>query len=150
MDQPILLYDGNCNLCRNIVRWIVANDLEKRLRFATLQSSIGSQLLAQHQLPPAYESSAVLIHGGRRWLNSDGVLQSLRHLHTPWRFARAGRLIPRLLRDWGYRRVSRNRSIISRLFGTTHEPWVPPPNVRDRFLDAAEHKPGTTCWPGEH
>lgn len=73
---------------------------------------------------------------GRTYLGSDSVFKTLGYLRPPWRNSRIiARVIPRAFRDWGYKRVSNNRSIISRLAGTIDERWEPEPQLRHRFLD---------------
>ncbi|SRR5690554_1278362 len=136
MNHPVLLYDGQCNLCRAIVQWVAERDKDEVLRFAALQSTPGQQLLAQHSLPPTYLESAVFFEDGRTYLGSDAVLKTLEYVKSPWRNSKViARVIPKVFRDWGYKRVSNNRSIISKLAGTIDERWEPGPKLRHRFLD---------------
>jgi predicted DCC family thiol-disulfide oxidoreductase YuxK len=40
-DRPVVLFDGVCNLCNGVVRFIVARDPAARFRFAPLQWAVG-------------------------------------------------------------------------------------------------------------
>lgn len=135
MQHPVLLFDGECNFCRAIIHWIAKNDPKGIIRFAQLQSEKAKQLLAQHNIDPEFRESAVLFEEGRYYIHSDSVMQTFKYLQTPWRHTKMARVIPRVIRDWGYRRVSRNRSTISKAVGTIDCRWEPPPQYRHRFLD---------------
>lgn len=131
----VLLFDGDCNFCRAIVRWIIEHDPHRRIHFAPLQSEPGRRLLESHGLPGDYAESVVLIDDQTRYMNSEAVLRVMRVLERPWRsLGRVGLWFPRSLRDWGYRRVSYNRSTLSEAVGTIDHRWEPPPHLRDRFL----------------
>ena len=56
--QPIVLFDGVCNMCNGVVNFIIDRDARQQIHFASLQSEVGKKLLAQHQLPEAYLRSS--------------------------------------------------------------------------------------------
>jgi predicted DCC family thiol-disulfide oxidoreductase YuxK len=74
----------------------------------------------------------VLLAGGRRYERSDAALHIALGLRAPWPLAFAAILIPRRVRDAVYRWIARNRY---RWFGRTDTCALPPPGLRDRFLD---------------
>jgi DCC1-like thiol-disulfide oxidoreductase len=43
-DGPILLYDGNCGVCSQAVQWVLAHERSHSLRFAPIESTVGSEL----------------------------------------------------------------------------------------------------------
>lgn len=139
---PVLLFDGDCNLCRASVRWIWKRDAGRRLTFAPLQSETGRRLLAERGLPDGYLESAVLVERDGTWVQSDAILRSLRYARGAWGALRALRILPRFLRDPAYRWIARNRSLVSRLLGTRGERWDPPAEERDRF---PEWEAGRRC-----
>jgi predicted DCC family thiol-disulfide oxidoreductase YuxK len=64
---------------------------------------------------------------------SDGVLFVLQQLRGEWRaLAVVLHLLPRFIRDWGYRAIASNRY---RIFGRYATCPVPDQSVRSRFLD---------------
>lgn len=131
--DPIVLFDGVCNLCAWAVRFIIGRDPAGRFRFASLQSAAGRELLAHHGLPaPAEPDSVVLIEGGRAYLRSDAALRIARGLRPPWPLVYAAVVVPRPIRDWAYNLIARNRY---RWFGRQEACWLPTPALRARFLE---------------
>jgi predicted DCC family thiol-disulfide oxidoreductase YuxK len=133
-----VLYDGTCGLCDRAVQWLLARDRAGALRFATLEGPVGTAVRSRHpELPPADET-IVLVEaperaGERVLVRSAAVLAALSRLGGGWRLTAAGlRLVPRPLRDAGYRFVARRRT---RWFGRRAACRVPTPAERTRFLD---------------
>jgi predicted DCC family thiol-disulfide oxidoreductase YuxK len=134
MDHPILLFDGDCNFCRASVHWLVEHDRDGTLHYAPLQSPIGRELLKTHGVEPEAVESVILLDRGRVYEKSEASFEALGHIEGPWRSARILRRLPRVLRDFGYDRVSRNRPFLSRLFGTIDHRYEPSGADRRRFL----------------
>ena len=132
-DPPILLFDGVCNLCNGLVRFVLKRESEPVLRFASLQSERGRQLLEQFGHPTEDLDTVVLVEGGLSYTKSDAALRTARFLRAPWSWARCCWIVPRPLRNWVYDRVANNRY---RWFGRQEACMVPDPSVADRFLDA--------------
>jgi len=130
MTNLILLFDGHCLLCDGFVRWLMKRDPHARLRFASLQSSTGRDLLAAYHLPAGFADSVVAVYQGRARLRSDAVLQALSVLGGPWwLLAALGRLIPRPLREAAYRFIARRRY---RWFGRHDGEACPLPSPAER------------------
>jgi predicted DCC family thiol-disulfide oxidoreductase YuxK len=129
-----------CNLCHGIVRFIAANDPAGRFAFLPLRSPRARALLAAH--PPASSAQAaddapepdtvILLGDGRRYERSDAALHVALGLRAPWPLAFAFILVPRNARDAVYRWIARNRYA---WFGRKDVCPVPPPGLRERFLD---------------
>ena len=126
---PIVLFDGVCNLCNGVVRWLIRHDPEARLRFSSLQSEAGGELAARHGLRGL--ESVVVIEGDRAFVRSDAVLRLAHHVGRPWSLLAAAGVLPRPLRDLAYRGIARSRY---RIFGRRRECLVPTPELRERFL----------------
>jgi predicted DCC family thiol-disulfide oxidoreductase YuxK len=135
-----VLFDGVCNFCNGAVRFIAANDPGGRFAFASLQSPQAQALLgpsrgsgrAEREPVPSEPDSIVLLDYGRRYELSDAVLHIALGLRAPWPLAFVLILIPRALRDDVYRWIARNRY---RWFGRQDVCPVPPPGLRERFLE---------------
>jgi predicted DCC family thiol-disulfide oxidoreductase YuxK len=69
----------------------------------------------------------------RVFVRSAAALRVARYLGGPWTLALAAWLVPRPMRDAAYDLVARHRH---RLLGATDVCFVPPPEVRARFLEA--------------
>ena len=130
----IVLFDGVCNLCNGAVRFIAANDPQRRFAFLALQSPRAARLLGGHAADAREPDTMVLLEHGRRYERSDAVLHIALGLRAPWPLAFAAILIPRSAREAAYRWVARNRY---RWFGRLDACAVPPPGLRERFLNDA-------------
>lgn len=139
MDQtnagPILLFDGVCNLCNGLVRFVAANDPARRVRFAALQSPLAASLLGSGAAMPPDDGTFVLLAHGRRFERSDAALHLALELRAPWPLAFGAILLPRTWRDGVYRVIARNRY---HWFGRQDVCAVPSPELRARFLDGAD------------
>jgi predicted DCC family thiol-disulfide oxidoreductase YuxK len=130
--HPIVLFDGECNLCNASVIFIIARDNRKRFRFASLQSAIGRRLLEQHGLASSVRDTVVLIEGKHAFTRSTAALRIARRLRWPWPFLFALISIPRFVRDSAYALIARNRY---RWFGRSPSCRLPSPELQERFLD---------------
>ena len=131
--NPIILFDGVCNLCSTVVLWIIARDTRAVFRFASLQSDAGRAALAAAGGPKKLPDSVVLIQDGRVLTCSDAAIGIAAELGFPWSLARAGLVVPRGVRDVVYRWIARNRY---RWFGKQETCMVPTAALRERFLDS--------------
>jgi predicted DCC family thiol-disulfide oxidoreductase YuxK len=131
----ILLFDGECGFCDGAVRWLLARDPARRLRFAPLQGETAAALRMRHPQIPGDLDTAVLVEqvaGEERvYLRSQAVLRTLALLRLPWRLAAGLRWLPGWLLEAGYRVFARNRY---RWFGRLDACRLPTAEVRDRFL----------------
>ena len=150
--HPLLLYDGVCGLCNRLVQFILRRDPGGILRFASLQSPLAGRILARHSRDASDLDTVYIVincdQPDEQLLpRSDAVVFILRHLGeaavpaqaTPtsgslvWRAAGfLLQLVPRWVRDWGYRVVARSRY---RIFGRYDTCPVPSEDTRWRFLD---------------
>jgi predicted DCC family thiol-disulfide oxidoreductase YuxK len=131
LPQPLVLFDGVCNLCSFWVRFCLARERGRALRFAAMQSATGESVLRAVGLPlDAYETF-LFIEASAVYGKSDGFVRLVRHLRAPWSWLRITRVVPRPLRDWAYDRIARNRY---RLFGRREQCLIPGREVADRFL----------------
>jgi len=138
MPPPILLYDGVCGLCNRFVQFTLRHDRRGIFRFAALQSPLAGQILARHGASPSDLDTVYVVLNLNRpdeslFVRSDAVAFVLQQCGGVWRAAALVlRVIPRRLRNWGYRLVARNRY---RLFGRYDACPLPIESDRARFLD---------------
>jgi len=136
-DAPVILFDGDCNLCHGAVQFVLRRDGRARFRFASLQSAAGRALVAAVDANATLPDSIVLVHRGRLRTKSAAALAIARGLRLPWPLLSVFWLVPFPLRDLVYEWIARHRY---RWFGRRDECWVPTPALRARFLDAAERQ----------
>ena len=130
--NPVLLFDGVCNLCSGFVQFVIKIDPKGKFRFASLQSEIGQKMLTAAGLSTSDLGTVVLIHSGNVFTHSDVALESARILGGPWSLFYAFSILPRFLRDGIYNWVARNRY---RWFGKKDACMMPTPDIQQRFLD---------------
>ena len=130
-NHPVLLFDGVCNLCTGVVRFVIRRDPEARFRFAALQSEVGQAMLADFDLPRADFETFVLLEGGRVYTRSTAALRVARGLSGAWPVLYALSAIPRPVRDFVYGIVARYRY---RWFGRQEQCMIPTPDIAERFL----------------
>ena len=126
--NPIVFFDGVCNLCNGAVRFILARDPAGRFRFAPLQSQAAERFLGDDR--PA--ESIILLEGGKTHTKSTAVLRIARGLRFPWPMLYGFVAVPRPWRDWIYNWVARHRYA---WFGKREFCMVPSPELRRRFME---------------
>lgn len=129
--EPILLFDGLCNLCNGVVQWLIVRDQHGRLRYASLQSKIGQQIQEQHGLDPTKLDSLILYENGKLLFKSNAVLRLADWLSWPYRILCFFSWMPLFIRDGLYDWVARNRY---RWFGKKEACMLPKAEWKDRFL----------------
>ncbi len=130
-DNPIILFDGYCNLCDHSVQFVIRNDPQKQFKFAALQSEIGQQLLKKGGLLGLGKNTFILIESEQYYTHSTAALRVLRLLGGYWPYLYSLRIIPPFLRDAVYRFVARYRY---RFWGKKDECMMPTKELQDRFL----------------
>jgi predicted DCC family thiol-disulfide oxidoreductase YuxK len=128
----IVVFDGQCLLCNGWVQFLLRHDRSQRIRFVSIQSAVGQQLLARAGLQVEGLQTLLVIDGERSWQHTAAILRMLHALGWPWRLAWVGWLVPAPLRDALYRWVARNRY---RIWGRSATCMLPAPEHRARFLE---------------
>jgi len=134
MDKPgknILLFDGVCNLCNGLVRFIIKRDKKAEFKFASLQSAAAQQLMNDVGLSGLKMESVVLIQGDHYYLKSTAVLKMLRELGGAWSLFYVFIWIPRPVRDFIYDLIAKSRY---KIFGKQDSCMIPTPEQEARFL----------------
>ena len=112
-----VFYDGNCALCHEWVRFVLAEDSSgKTFRLSPLQGELFSSLVQRDKRAWLPDSLVVLTEDGKLLNRSRAVLQVLRRLGGLWLLvAMIVGAFPHLALDWCYDRVAGARKW---LFGT--------------------------------
>jgi predicted DCC family thiol-disulfide oxidoreductase YuxK len=129
--NPVLLFDGVCNLCNGFVQFIIKRDTKGIFRFTSLQSDIGQQLMKDHGFPTDELNTVILIKNGQVYTRSDAPLQIARHLSFPWPLFSIFAIVPKMIRDRIYDWVARNRY---KWYGKKDSCMIPTPELKSRFL----------------
>jgi predicted DCC family thiol-disulfide oxidoreductase YuxK len=130
--QPVLLFDGLCNLCNSSVQFILKNEKNHNLKFAAIQSETGEKLLTHYKIDPNETNSVILISGNHVYTASDAVLKLTHHLKFPYSLGKILVVVPKVIRDFFYKQVAQNRY---KWFGKRESCMIPTPQFRKRFLE---------------
>ncbi len=106
--QPIIFFDGVCNLCNGAVQFIIKYDKLNIFKFASLQSEVGEQMLNPYGLSACKLTSIVLLQNGKVYDKSSAVLRIAKQLKFFWTLY-LFIIIPKFIRDWLYDLVAKNR-----------------------------------------
>ncbi|MDP2238193.1 MAG: DCC1-like thiol-disulfide oxidoreductase family protein [Bacteroidales bacterium] len=134
-NRPVLLFDGDCNLCNKSVRFVMRHEKYPKIVFASLQSDYAAKLLDDVQAVSPLPDSIVLFENDKILLRSDAALR-IAILMGGWtKIFAVFYLIPRFLRDAVYNFVASNRK---KIFGTSEHCALLPGADKSRFLDFHE------------
>lgn len=128
---PLVLFDGVCNLCSELVQFLAPRDRGGILWYAPMQSQTGQAVLKRYGLPSTDYDSFVFLEDGRIYLKSRAFFRVLKYMPAPWPLLRVGMIFPAALTDWLYDRIARNRYA---LFGKKESCTLPDPAIAARFL----------------
>lgn len=133
MDHPdnIVFFDGVCNLCNGLVKFIIKRDLKKVILFSPLQSPFGQATLRKMKMDPEEVNTVVYFSGDKLYLKSSAILQILRDMGGALKLLFGLIVVPRFIRDFIYDLVARNRY---KVFGKQESCMVPTPEVKERFI----------------
>lgn len=138
-DRPtnVVFFDGVCGLCNRSVDFILSRDRRGAIRFAPLQGDTAKRVLSANCRAPSVKTQSFdtivwLDSASREFVRSAAAVRILWRLSGVWwLIGWLLWLIPRPLRDVGYRLVAANRY---RWFGKKEKCRFPSPAERERFL----------------
>jgi predicted DCC family thiol-disulfide oxidoreductase YuxK len=133
----LVLYDGVCGLCNQLVQFLLTHDRGDVFMFASLQSATGKALVARWGGNPEDLSSFYVVADfrtadARVVTKSDAALFLAQELGWPWTLARVARVLPRAIRDRLYDVIARSRY---RVFGRYEQCQIPSEESRNRFVE---------------
>ncbi len=136
MPDQILLYDGTCGFCAASVQFILRHERQRSLQFAPLQGELAAKVKRRRPELEGVDSMVWIDAAGTPaesvLVRSQAVLRAATYLGRYWNVAQVGRLLPGTWRDALYDFIARHRH---KIIGSAEMCYVPPPEVRSRFLD---------------
>jgi predicted DCC family thiol-disulfide oxidoreductase YuxK len=129
--KPILFFDGVCGLCNRFVDFVLKHDRHGQIVFAPLQGATAAASLPEDVVQ---KLDTVVFLDGNRWrIRSSAIVRIFWQLGGVWSILGTLLwLVPKPVRDLGYKIVARSRY---RLFGQKETCRLPTPAERARFLD---------------
>ena len=109
-EPPVLIYDGDCSLCRGMARWLRNRPGARNLRLEASQGVAGRRFVGELGLAREARETVLLIDADGVHDHSEAVRLTLARLGGFWSaVARLMRAVPRSWRDRVYTFVSRRR-----------------------------------------
>jgi len=130
--QPVILFDGVCNFCNGMVNFVIKRDKNAALKFSTLQSEIGQNLLTANNFQDPDLRSFVFIEKGELYTRSTAALKVCKYMKGLWPLMYGFIIVPKFIRDGIYNWLAKNRY---RWFGKKEVCMVPTPELQSRFLN---------------
>ena len=118
----IVLFDGICNLCNSSINFIMKRDKKNIYKFISLQSPSGQELLKKHNLPLDDFETFILIENEKYYTASTAALMISKNLSGFVKYLYVFILLPRPIRDFIYKVISKNRYLI---FGKKNQCQIP-------------------------
>ena len=129
--QPVIFFDGVCNLCNGAVQFTIERDGSNTFKFASLQSKYAQENIALFNIAPENLQSFILLENNKVYLRSTAALHVAKKLNGLWPLLYGFIIVPRFIRDAIYNYVAKNRY---KWFGKQESCWVPTPALKDKFL----------------
>jgi len=121
-NSHVLVYDGLCNMCSGIIRFVKKHDRAARFEFVPQQSERGKSLMKLAALDSEDTSTVVLLTDSQYYVRSEAVLLVFRLLGRGYKLLYGFIIIPRVIRDYIYILIANNRF---RLFGRRNTCYIP-------------------------
>lgn len=132
-NKKIILFDGVCNLCNDIIKLVIENDKKDIFRFASLQSEVGKTLTLERGIISEEMNSVVLIEPGVAYYErSSAALEISKHLSGGYSFIQYFSFLPESFRDGIYNYIANNRY---KWFGKKESCMIPTPDLQAKFLN---------------
>ncbi|MBB1149910.1 MULTISPECIES: thiol-disulfide oxidoreductase DCC family protein [unclassified Myroides] len=131
-DKKIVLFDGVCNLCDNVVKRVIEADHRDQFRFTSLDSELGQQILQQIGVDRSQTDSIVLYQPGEAYyIKSQAALMIAKYLGGWYYLLTAFLVLPTKLADSLYDFIAKNRY---KWYGKKDQCMIPDESIRKKFL----------------
>ena len=126
--NPIIAFDGVCNLCNGFIQWMIKRDKKKKFRYTTLQSKVGDLLVKNIDVKG---ESVILVYKERIYTLSDVGLKCMQILGGGWTILYSLIYLPKSFRDFVYKWIAKNRY---KWFGKSDVCMMPDPSIKALFI----------------
>ena len=125
----LLFFDGVCSMCNGVINFMMAEDKNHTLRYASLQGKT-----AEEKVDPKYLkqlNSMVYLQGDKIYTESDGIIHALAAIGGLSKLILILKIFPKFIRDKVYAFVAANRY---KWFGKHDVCRMPTPEEREKLL----------------
>ena len=129
--NPIIIYDGNCNLCNFWVNFISRHDREELFFFTHFQSDVSKRLLEKHNIGNDITSSVILIEDDKLYHRSSAIIKVFQLLKFPYSILGIIKYVPIKMRDDFYELISSHQY---KWFGRNINCMIPNEKIKQHIL----------------
>lgn len=129
--NPVILFDGVCNLCCGWVQLLIRHDKRSVFKFASLQSKAGIRLCESFGIDTKKSETVIYIKESRYYTESAAVFKIINDLGGIWKVFLVFSIIPKAITDLIYRQTAARRY---KIFGRKDTCFVPTPELKSKFL----------------
>jgi len=109
VQEKIILFDGNCNLCGWSVRFILKHDHKRQFTYVQLQSEKAKELLSSLRFNPPDADSVIYLENGQLYVKSEAFFRIANSLGGLFKMMTVFRILPRKFTNRIYNLIARNR-----------------------------------------
>lgn len=131
-NQPVIFFDGICNLCNASVQFVIEHDKGNYFNFSALQGDYAKNVLAEFNIVPENLDSILLLENGKLYTKSTSALRVAKKLNGLWPLLYGFVIVPKFIRDWVYDFIAINRY---KWWGRQESCWMPTPELESRFYN---------------
>jgi predicted DCC family thiol-disulfide oxidoreductase YuxK len=110
--EHIILFDGVCNLCNGVVKFVSKHDKRKIFHFASLQSETGKFILEKFGLDVNNLDTFVYVRNGQCFTRGNAGLMVLNELGVVWKLKSIMHVLPDKMINFLYNMIAKNRYLI--------------------------------------
>ena len=125
----LLFFDGVCSVCNGLIDFMMTEDRNNALRFASLQGETAKGIVDSIYLEQL--SSIVYKEGDKIYTESDAIIKASVAMGGIYKLAYLFKIIPKFLRDKVYTYIAANRY---KWFGKKDACRMPTPEEREKIL----------------
>lgn len=130
LNQPVIFFDGICNLCNASVQFVIEHDKKNKFMFTALQGDYAKETLPKLNVDLQKLNTILLLEEGKLYTKSSAALRVAKRLIGLWPLLYVFIIIPKFIRDWFYDIIAKNRY---KWWGKQESCWVPTPALKSKF-----------------
>lgn len=131
LENPVILFDGVCNLCCGWVQFLIRHDKKSIFKFASLQSKAGIRLCESFGIDTKKSDTVIYVKKDKCYTESSAVFKIISDLGGIWKILLIFSVIPKFITNFVYRQIANRRY---KIFGRKATCFVPTPELESKFL----------------
>ncbi len=130
--DPIIFFDGICNLCNSAVQFTISHDKRGVFKFTTLQGEYAKLILPTFKVDISTIDTIILLENDKLYRKSSAALKIAKRLDGLWPLLYGCIILPKFIRDRLYDIIAKNRY---KWWGQQESCWIPTPELKSKFLN---------------